>query len=56
MHKEKAPVNFLVDATSISDRFASGLLGTLFGFAFHPIKNHLEHALRRFGPLTPRHV
>ena len=47
-------VNLLVDVTAISDRFASALLGTLFGLAFHPIKNRMEHALRRFGPLARR--
>jgi hypothetical protein len=47
-------VNLLVDVTSISDRFASALLGTLFGLAFHPIKNRMEHALRRLGPLARR--
>ncbi len=41
-------VNLLVDVTSISDRFASALLGTLFGLTFHPIKNRMEHALRRY--------
>jgi hypothetical protein len=45
-------VNLLVDVTSISDRFASALLGTLFGLAFHPIKNRMEHALRRLSPLA----
>ena len=47
-------VNLLVDGAGISDRFASALLGTLFGLAFHPIKNRMEHALRRFGPLARR--
>jgi hypothetical protein len=47
-------VNLLVDVTSISDRFASALLGTLFGLAFHPIKNRMEHTLRRIGPLGRR--
>ena len=32
-------VNFLVDKTGISDRFASTLLGTVLALAFHPIKN-----------------
>jgi hypothetical protein len=41
---------FLVDVAGASDRFASALLGTLFGLAFHPIKNRMEHALRRFDP------
>jgi hypothetical protein len=49
-------VNLLVDVTSISDRFASALLGTLFGLTFHPIKNRMEHALRRLGPLARRQV
>ena len=44
----------LVDVAGIGDRFASALLGTLFGLAFHPIKNRMEHALRRFGPLARR--
>ena len=47
-------VNLLVDGAGISDRFASALLGTLFGLAFHPIKNRMEHALRRYGPLPGR--
>jgi hypothetical protein len=47
-------VNLLVDVAGIGDRFASALLGTLFGLAFHPIKNRMEHALRRFGPLARR--
>ena len=49
-------VNLFVDVTGISDRFASALLGTLFGLAFHPIKNRLERALRRFGPLAQRQL
>jgi hypothetical protein len=49
-------VNLFVDVTGISDRFASALLGTLFGLAFHPIKNRLERALRRFGPLPQRQL
>ena len=49
-------VNLFVDVTGISDRFASALLGTLFGLAFHPIKNRLDHALRRFGPLAQRQL
>jgi hypothetical protein len=47
-------VNLLVDVTGIGDRFASALLGTLFGLAFHPIKNRLEHSLRRFGWVAQR--
>jgi hypothetical protein len=41
-------VNLIVDVAGISDRFASALPGTLFGLAFHPIKNRMEHLLRRF--------
>jgi hypothetical protein len=48
-------VNLLVDVAGISDRFASALLGTLFGLAFLPIKNRMEHALRGFG-LSRRQV
>ena len=40
--------------TRISHRFASALLGTLFGLAFHPIKNRMEHALRRYTNLEER--
>ena len=43
-------VNLLVDKTAISDRFANALLGTVLALAFHPIKNRMEHALRRLGP------
>lgn len=42
-------VNILVDKTGISDRFASAFLGTVLALAFHPIKNRMEHALRRFA-------
>jgi hypothetical protein len=34
-----------------SDRFASTLLGTLVGLAFHPVKSRMEHALRRYTDL-----
>jgi hypothetical protein len=47
---ESYGVNLVVEVAGSSDRFASALLGTLFGLAFHPIKNRMEHALRRFGP------
>src|SRR5437762_9655556 len=49
-------VNIFVDVAGISDRFASALLGTLFGLTFHPIKNRMEHALRRFGSLARRRI
>ena len=41
--------NLLVDVIGVSDRFANALLGTLLALAFHPIKNRMEHALRRVG-------
>jgi hypothetical protein len=44
-------VNFLVDKTGISDRFASAFLGTVLALAFHPIKTRMEHALKRFANL-----
>jgi hypothetical protein len=31
----------------VDERNPSALLGALFGLAFHPIKNRMEHALRR---------
>jgi hypothetical protein len=43
---ESYVVNLVVEVAGISDRFASALLGTLFGLAFHPIKNRMEHLLR----------
>src|SRR5437762_1109429 len=49
-------VNIFVDVAGISDLFARSLLGTLFGLTFHPIKNRMEHALRRFGSLARRRI
>lgn len=40
--------NFLVDKIGVSNSFANAMLGTVLALAFHPIKNRLEHALRRF--------
>jgi len=34
-------------ARNTNDHFRESLLGTLFGLAFHPIKNRMEHALQR---------
>jgi hypothetical protein len=42
-------VNILVARTGINDQFASALLGTVLALAFHPIKNRMEHGLRRLG-------
>ncbi len=48
-------VNLLVEVAGVSDHFASAVLGTLFGLAFHPIKDRMEHLPRRFEPFaTPR--
>jgi hypothetical protein len=38
-------------AQNTTDHFRESLLGTLFGLAFHPIKNRMEHALRRYTNL-----
>ena len=48
-------VNVLVDKLGVNDRFASALLGTVLALTFHPIKNRMEHALRRVrsAPAAP---
>jgi hypothetical protein len=43
---ESYVVNLVVEVTGISNGFASALLGALFGLAFHPLKNRMEHLLR----------
>jgi hypothetical protein len=47
---EALVVNVLVAKTGINDQFASALLGTVLALGFHPIKNRMEHGLKRFGP------
>jgi len=42
-------VNIVVARTGINDQFASALLGAVLALAFHPIKNRMEHGLRRVG-------
>jgi hypothetical protein len=42
-------VNVLVDKLGVNDRFAGAFLGTVLALTFHPIKNRMDHALRRFG-------
>jgi hypothetical protein len=42
--------NFLTDKIGVSNSFANALLGTVLALAFHPIKNRMEHALKRLGP------
>jgi hypothetical protein len=34
----------------VNDRFASAVLGAVFGLAFHPLKHRIEHFLNRFAP------
>jgi len=39
-----------VPIIGVSNSFANALLGTVLALAFHPIKNRMEHALKRLGP------
>jgi hypothetical protein len=34
----------------VDDRLASAILGAIFGLAFHPLKQRIEHFLKRFAP------
>jgi len=40
----------LIHALHVNDRFASAILGAIFGLAFHPLKHRIEHLLKRFAP------
>ena len=40
----------LVHALHVNDRFASAVLGAIFGLAFQPLKHRIEHFLKRFAP------
>jgi hypothetical protein len=40
----------LIHALHVNDRFASAILGAIFGLAFHPLKQRIEHFLKRFAP------
>jgi hypothetical protein len=40
----------LIHALHVSDRFASAVLGAIFGLAFHPLKHRIEHFMKRFAP------
>ena len=40
----------LIHALHVNDRFASAVLGAIFGLAFHPLKHRIEHFLKRFAP------
>ena len=42
-------VNIVVARTGIHDQVASALLGAVLALAFHPVKNRMEHGLRRVG-------
>ena len=46
----------LIHALHINDRFATAVLGALFGLAFHPLKHRIEHFLKRFAPKDERDV
>ena len=40
----------VVAVLSITDHFASALIGGMFGLAFHPVKHRLEKLTERFSP------
>ena len=40
----------VIHALHVSDRFASAVLGAIFGLAFHPLKQRIEHFMKRFAP------
>lgn len=40
----------LIHALHVNDRFASAVLGAIFGLAFHPLKTRIEHFLKRSAP------
>ena len=42
--------HMLIHALHVNDRFASAVLGAIFGLAFHPLKHRIEHFLKRFAP------
>jgi hypothetical protein len=46
----------LIHALHVNDRFATAVLGALFGLAFHPLKHRIEHFLKRFAPKEPAGV
>ena len=46
----------LIHALHVNDRFASAVLGAIFGLAFHPLKHRIEHFLKRFAPKDPSGV
>jgi hypothetical protein len=40
----------VIHALHVNDRFASAVLGAIFGLAFHPLKHRIEHFMKRFAP------
>jgi hypothetical protein len=40
----------IIHALHVDDRLASAILGAIFGLAFHPLKQRIEHFLKRFAP------
>lgn len=44
----------VIHALQVDDRFASAVLGAIFGLAFHPLKHRIEQFLKRFAPGADR--
>jgi hypothetical protein len=40
----------VMHAFHVNDRFASAVLGAIFGLAFHPLKHRIEQFMKRFAP------
>jgi hypothetical protein len=40
----------IIHALHVDDRLGSAVLGAIFGLAFHPLKQRIEHFLKRFAP------
>lgn len=40
----------VIHALHVNDRFATAVLGAIFGLAFHPLKHRIERFLKRFAP------
>jgi hypothetical protein len=40
----------VIHALHVNDRFASAVLGAIFGLAFHPVKQRIEHLMKRLAP------
>jgi len=40
----------IIHALHVDGRFANAVLGAIFGLAFHPLKQRIEHFMKRFAP------